>query len=246
MRYNLSRLFFLLFSITLAQQPSGDDIIDKMVEIMSPENSQGIMEQIVTSSNGQSRTYLLEMYSGNKSEKALMRYLKPTSVKGQTFLMLNNGDDIWTYFPRTRRVRKLTSNAKLQGSDFTFDDMSSDETWKEDYSVENLGLEILNNVECWKLEGSETEKNTSDSPKVLLYVRASDFYPIQIDYADPKDRIEKSLYLEDIQTIDGYPTAMRIRMKNHLENSETIMATKEMSYSWEPPEGFFSERNLKK
>ena len=42
--------------------------------------------------------------------------------------MLNDGDDIWTYFPRTRRVRKLASHAKKQkvpGSDFSFGDFSS-------------------------------------------------------------------------------------------------------------------------
>ncbi len=236
----------LLFSAGMAQIPSGDDIIDRMISIMSPENSKGTMEQVVQSSNGSTRTYLLEMYSGNKNEKALMRYLKPTSVKGQSFLMLDDGDNIWTYFPRTRRVRKLTSNAKLQGSDFTFDDMSSDETWKEDFTVTNTGKTMLNNAECWKLEGKETDRNTSDYPKVVLYVRTSDYYPLQIDYINVKDQVEKSLYLEDIRTVDTFPTAFMVRMKNHIENSETRMITKDISYDWTPPEGFFTERNLKK
>jgi len=72
----------------------------------------------------------------------MMRYIKPTSVKGQTFLMLNDGDDIWTYFPRTRRVRKMASHAKkmkVQGGDFSFDDFSSNETWENDYQTTNEG-----------------------------------------------------------------------------------------------------------
>ncbi len=47
--------------------------------------------------------------------------------------MLNNADNIWTYFPRTKRVRKLASHAKkqkVQGGDFTFEDFSSSNIWK--------------------------------------------------------------------------------------------------------------------
>jgi len=238
-----------LFGITNAQIPSGQTVIDSMTAIMSPENSKGLIRQTNVYENGKSRTFDLEMFSGQKGEKSLMRYLKPTSVKGQTFLMLNSGDDIWTYFPRTRRVRKLASHAKkqkVQGGDFSFEDFSSEDTWNEDYSVENRGNENLNGVSCWLLKAVAKPGADVDYPLVMLWVRRDNYYPVQIDYQDEKGRIEKSLTLDDIQLIDGIPTAKTIVMKNVLSATKTIMETVEISFDWVPPKGFFSERNLKK
>lgn len=230
------------------QIPTGAEIIDKMVSVLTPEASQATLEQIILNSKGDVRTFVLEMYSGGKGEQILMRYLKPTSVRGQTFLILNNGDDIWTYFPRTRRVRKLATHArkqKVQGSDFSFEDFSSEETWKEDYQTTNLGRENLDGSPCWKLEGQATTTNTSDYPKVLLWVLEASNYPVRIDYLDKDGAVEKSMRLNDIRNIDSYPTAMTVEMINHLEGTKTVMKTQSVTNAWIPPKDFFSERSLK-
>ena len=97
-----------------AQVPTGQEILAKMNAIQNPENSRSVITQTIQTSSGQLRTFELESYSAGKGEKTLMRYIKPASVRGQAFLMLNHADDIWTYFPRTGRVRKLASHAKKQ------------------------------------------------------------------------------------------------------------------------------------
>ena len=66
------------------------------------------------------------------------------------------------------------------------------------------------------------------------------------DYYDEKDYNNKSLSLTDIQNIEGIPTAMKMEMVDHKERSSTIMETLEVTYTWNPPKDFFSERNLKK
>ncbi|MBN4081293.1 outer membrane lipoprotein-sorting protein [Caldithrix abyssi] len=240
---------FLLFGIINAQIPSGEAIIDSMTAIMSTENSKGLIRQTNHYEDGRTRSFELEMFSTGKGEKAMMRYLKPSSVKGQTFLMLNDGDDIWTYFPRTRRIRKLASHAKkqkVQGSDFSFEDFSSEDMWKKDYTSKILGEMDYEGTVCWKLEATVNPGADVDFPTVIMYIRQTDFYPLYMDYLDDKGRKEKSLYLSDIREIDGYPTALKMVMKNHLTGTKTVMETKEISFRWTPPKGFFSERNLKK
>ena len=64
--------------------------------------------------SGKKRTFIFEAWSRDKGEKSLIRYLEPRRAKGQATLMLNNADDIWMYFPRTQRVRKLATHAKKQ------------------------------------------------------------------------------------------------------------------------------------
>ncbi|MEE8478789.1 MAG: outer membrane lipoprotein-sorting protein, partial [Candidatus Neomarinimicrobiota bacterium] len=83
-------------------------------------------------------------------------------------------------------------------------------------------------------------------PKMKLLVRKSDFFPLEIDYLNDDDRIEKTLFLDDIKEIEGVPTAMKMTMNNHLKGTETTMLTLSITYNWEPPDNFFSERTLKK
>lgn len=239
---------FLQMAIT-AQIPEGQVLIDSMVDQMSPENSRSLMLQTNHYADGRKRTFEFEMFSGNKGEKSLLRYIKPVSVKGQSFLMLNDGDDIWTYFPRTRRVRKLASHAKkqkVQGSDFSFEDFASRDIWEADYNTTNLGSVSYEGADCWKLESLRKEDSEEDFSRIILFIRTDTFYPLRIDYYDNDNKNEKSMTLNEIEKIDGYYSAKTIIMENHFSGSKTVMETKTISYSWKPSPDFFSERNLKK
>jgi len=250
MRNILSIIMFC--SVTIFAQeamPTGAELVKKMSDIMTQENSTAIMTQTITTSSGKQRTFEFEMFTANEGEKTMMRYLKPSAARGQAFLMLDNADDIWTYFPRTKRVRKLSSsskNQKVQGSDFSFEDMGSGDSWKEEYISTNLGSEKYNGTDCWKLESIGIPEQNPSYPKMEVLMRKSDFYPIKIDYFDDNDYIEKTLLMEDVKEIEGVPTAMRMTMKNHSEGTETIMETVSITYEWEPPDNFFTERELKK
>lgn len=250
MKYLIAIILFIS-GIVIAQQaiPTGEQLVEKMSAIMTQENSTAIMTQTIATSSGQQRTFEFEMFTANEGEKTLMRYLKPSAARGQTFLMLNNADDIWTYFPRTKRVRKLSSsskNQKVQGSDFSFEDMGSGDSWKEEYISTNLGAEKYNGTDCWKLESIGIPEQNPSYPKMVVFIRKSDFYPIKIDYFEDDDYVEKTLFMDNIKNIEGVPTAMKMTMKNRSEGTETIMETISITYEWEPPDNFFTERELKK
>lgn len=244
-------IILIMTTVISAQQviPTGQELVEKMTDIMAQENSKAIMTQTITTSSGKQRTFEFEMFTANKGEKTLMRYLKPSAARGQAFLMLNNADDIWTYFPRTKRVRKLSSsskNQKVQGSDFSFEDLGSGDSWNKEYISNNLGTEKYDGTDCWKLESIGIPGQNPSYPKMEVLLRKLDFYPIKIDYFDDNDFVEKTLLMGDIKEIEGIPTAIKMIMKNHLKGTETTMETLSITYNWEPPDNFFSERTLKK
>ncbi|MFQ6674044.1 MAG: outer membrane lipoprotein-sorting protein [Fidelibacterota bacterium] len=230
-------------------EPSGEEVVRRVNDLMTPMTSKGIMTQTIQTTSGKRRVFQFEMFSANRGEKTLMRYIKPASVKNQAFLMLNNADDIWAYFPRTNRVRKLASHAKKQkvlGSDFTYEDIGSGEVWVDQFIATNLGEESLLGERCWKLRLDGKPEERPSYQKMIMWVRQSDDYPLQIDYYDGKSDLIKSLFLEDIRIVEGIPTAMRMVMKNRKDDTETVMETLSVTYGWEPPRDFFSERNLKR
>jgi len=98
----------------------------------------------------------------------------------------------------------------------------------------------------WKIQMIGIADQEPPYPKIIMWVRQSDYYPVVLDYYDEKDFNSKTLLLSDIQIIESYPTAMTMVMTDNKERSSTTMRTLEITYAWEPPKGFFSERNLKK
>ena len=163
--------------------------------------------------------------------------------------MLNNADDIWSYFPRTKRVRKLASHAKkqkMQGSDFTYEDMGGGDVFQTKFKSTLLAEETRDGELVWKVELLGITEQDPPYPKIILWARQSDYFPVALDYYDEKGFNSKSLLLSDIQMIEDYPTAMIMVMTDNKERSSTTMRNLEITYAWEPPQGFFSERNLKK
>ncbi|NQV41885.1 MAG: outer membrane lipoprotein-sorting protein [Candidatus Marinimicrobia bacterium] len=243
-------LFVLLsFSWLVAQAPTGTEIINRVTEIMSPENSYSTGTQTIITSSGKERVFEFESWAAEKGKSTLTRYTKPAAIRGQAFLMLNNADDIWSYFPRTKRVRKLASHAKkqkMQGSDFTYEDMGGGDVFQTKFKSTLLAEETRDGELVWKVELLGITEQDPPYPKIILWARQSDYFPIALDYYDDNGFNSKSLLLSDIQMIEDYPTAMAMVMTDNNERSSTTMRTLEVTYAWEPPEGFFSERNLKK
>lgn len=241
-------LLAVMVSFLIADE-RGTEIITEITRIMSPQNSKGIATQTIETSSGQMRTFKLEMYSANKGEKSLMRYIEPSVVRGQTFLMLNNADDIWTYFPRTKRVRKLASHAKkqsAQGSDFSYEDMGSGDSWLEDFSADYAGEEDYEGEACWRVELRREEGADISYSRMVVFARQEDYYPVYMEYYDDEGKHIKTAIMEDIQMIEEFPTAMKMTMTNHEKRSTTVMETLEMTYNWDPPDDFFTERSIKK
>lgn len=245
----IALLSLLTFSLMSAQPPTGKVIIDRVTEIMSPENSYSTGSQTIITSSGKERVFEFESWAAEKGKSTLTRYTKPAAIRGQAFLMLNNADDIWSYFPRTKRVRKLASHAKkqkMQGSDFTYEDMGGGDIFQKKFKSTLLSEETRDGELVWKVELLGIAEEDPPYPKIILWARQVDYFPVALDYYNEDGFNSKSLILSDIQMIEEYPTAMTMVMTDHKELSSTTMRTLEVTYAWEPPEGFFSERNLKK
>ena len=245
----LKRIILTLIMITgflFATELSVDEIIKKIDKAERVESSYSIGKQIITTSSGKKRTLEMESYSKDKNDKQLMIYTAPIRVKGDKILMLNDGDDIWFYTPKTDRVRHLASHAKkkkVQGSDFSYEDMSGGDIEK-DYNYKLLGTEKIGDRKCYKLELIPKPSGPHYS-KLILWADAEKFITLQIDYYED-DELLKRLTMSDIQRIDGRWTAMKMVMKNLQEGGETIMEMSEIKFNIEIDDKIFTTNNLKK
>jgi hypothetical protein len=235
----------------LAQDLTGDEIVRRVNDVMAPASTWAKAKMTITTTSGDKRTFVYESWSMKRGEKNLVRYLEPSRVKGQAVLMLNHADDIWMFFPRTQRVRKLATHAKrqkMQGSDFSYEDMGSGDAFIEDFTTTRLEDEKAEGSECFKLELVRKPESDVSYSRLLLWAVKESFVPVAIDYYDDKDpdRRIKRLVAGDIRVIDDIPTAMKMMMFNQEDNSQTEMELLEVKYYLDLDDRMFTERALKK
>jgi outer membrane lipoprotein-sorting protein len=245
-------LFILFtFSLSFGQELSGKDIIDKVNDLMNVSTSYAKSKMTITTTSGQQRTFTSESWSKDRGEKNLVRYIEPARIKGQAFLMLNNANDIWVYNPRTQRVRKLATHAKKQkveGSDFSYEDMGGGDAFIEDYTPVRLKDERKEGYDCYTVELTRKADSEASYTKLLLWVIKDNNVPVVIDYYDENapDRVLKTLVQSDFKIIDDIPTAMKVVMTDRNEDSQTIMEILDMKFNIELDDSMFTERELKK
>ena len=188
----------------------------------------------------------MKAYSKNKGEKQLMIYTKPKRVDGDKILMLDEGDDIWFYTPKTDRVRHLASHArrqKVQGSDFAYEDMAGGSI-EEDYTATLLGEEAIADTLCYKLELVPTESGPHYS-RLILWADRELYLTRRIDYYEEGELL-KRLTTSDVRQIDAHWYAMRLVMENLKEGGDTILETLEIRFDVDLPDQLFTTSALKR
>jgi outer membrane lipoprotein-sorting protein len=263
MKHIVNRILYavslpILIAATLAPGPllaqedmTANQILETLTETMNPAQSHGIMTMTIVTSSGQERTFKYETFSKDKGEKSLMKYLEPQRVKGQTILMLNDANDIWTYFPRTKRVRKLATHAKKQkveGSDFSYEDMGASNAFIEEYDAVRLKDENKEGRPCYKIELTRKPKSNASYSRATLWVEKEKFVPLVVDYyhEDDPQLKEKQLVCKDIQLVDGIYTPMQCTMYNKLDNTYTSMNIVEITYQVDLRDDVFTEMGMQK
>lgn len=210
------------------------------------ESSHGAMRQTITTSGGDERALEMEAWSRDRNDKQLMVYTAPRRVAGDKVLMLNDGDDIWFYTPRTDRVRHLASHArrqKVQGSDFAYEDMAGGSI-EEDYTYQLLGEEEVDGTPCYKLELVPTESGPHYS-KLILWADRERYLTRRIDYYE-KGRLLKRMTAADVRDIEGQWWAMRLVMENLQEGGHTVMETLDIEFGVDLPDRLFTTSGLKR
>ena len=242
---------FIFITSAYSQELTGDDIVKKVNDLINVETAYMKAKMAITTTSGAKRTFTYESWAKDRGAKTLMRYIAPPRVKGQAILMLNNANDIWMYFPRTGRVRKLATHAKKQkmmDSDFSYEDMGSGDTFIDDFTAKRLKDDKYEGEKCYKVELTKKPDSDISYSRLIMWVRKKDFVPVLIEYYDENNPeiLIKRLYQKDIRIIDGIPTAFKIIMKSEIENSSTEIELIDVKYDIQISDDMFTERSLKK
>jgi outer membrane lipoprotein-sorting protein len=244
----VSVLSFLLFGGVCFGQ-SAPDVLDIVRAVDANErlaSSRSVGQQVITTSSGRERTLEMEMFTKDMNDKQLTVYTGPARVQGDKILMLDEGDDIWFYTPKTDRVRHLASHARrqrVQGSDFSYEDFSTGD-WEDDFSHTLVDEEEFADRACWRLASIPTESGPSYA-RLESWVDKERFVTLRVDYYE-EDGLLKRLVLEDIRELSGHWVPFRMTMTNLRDGGRTRILIQEMEVDVDVPDRLFTTNNLKR
>lgn len=158
-------------------------------------------------------------------DKSLVIFDRPPDVKGTALLSFTHKtgpDDQWLYLPALKRVKRIASNNKsgpFMGSEFAYEDISSQEV--EKYTYKYLRDEDLNGVKCFVFERYPVDKN-SGYTRQIVWMDQTEYRIQKIDYHDRKNALLKTLTFSKYQKyLDRHWRAADMYMENHQTGKTT-------------------------
>jgi len=171
------------------------------------------------------RTSTLEITGDG--DKSLSIFDSPADVKGTAFLSHTHAlkaDDQWLFLPALQRVKRISSANKsgpYMGSEFAYEDISSQEIGK--YTYKWLHDESYQDRDCFVMERYPLDKNSGYTRQVA-WVDKAIYQPMKVDYYDRKDALLKTQTFNDYQLyLDKYWRPDSMDMINHQTGKSTLL-----------------------
>lgn len=167
-------------------------------------------------------------------DKSLSIFNTPADVRGTAFLSHSHAkeaDDQWLFLPALKRVKRISSSNKsgpYMGSEFAYEDISSQEVGK--YTYKWLRDETLNGVECFVMERYPLDKNSGYTRQVV-WMDKTTYQPLKVDYYDRKDTLLKTQTFNDYQLyLDKFWRPDSMEMVNHQSGKSTLLLMKNYGF----------------
>ena len=186
-------------------------------------------------------------------DKSLTIFDKPRDVRGTAFLTFSHvtgADDQWLYLPALKRVKRISSRNKsgpFMGSEFAYEDMSSQEVGKYTYKyLKDEPCGPQQNLTCFVMERYPVDE-FSGYTKQIVWLDQNEYRAWKIDFYDRKDALLKTLVLSDYQQyLDQYWRPHTMTMSNHQTGKKSILTWSNYQFKTGLKDSDFNKANLKR
>jgi len=208
------------------------------------------LKMTLKNKNGQTSERLLTTKTLELTEdgdKSLIVFNSPKDVKGTSTLTFTHkigSDDQWLYLPSIKRVKRISSNNKsgpFVGSEFAYEDLSSQEVEKYAYKF----LEGKGNI--LTVEQDPVDPKSGYTRRIVSYNKDKGYRIEKVEFYDRKNSLLKTL------TYSGYKLyknkfwrAASFNMINHQSNKETLLQFSDYNFEVNLAEDDFTQVALKR
>jgi len=208
------------------------------------------LKMTLKNKNGQTSERYLENKTLELTEdgdKSLIVFNSPKDVKGTatlTFTHKIGSDDQWLFLPSIARVKRISSNNKsgpFVGSEFAYEDLSSQEVEKYAYKFLKEEGPLL-----W-VEQDPVDPKSGYTRRIATYNKDKGYRLEQIEFYDRKNALLKTLTYSNYKLYkDKFWRAGQLKMVNHQSNKETVLEFSDYNFDQGLTDEDFSQVALKR
>jgi outer membrane lipoprotein-sorting protein len=211
------------------------------------------MTMILRNNRGEESIRTLRVKSlevADDGDKSLTIFDEPKDVSGTALLTFSHkteSDDQWLYLPALKRVKRIASKNKsgpFMGSEFAFEDLSSQEI--EKYTYEYLKDEACGDLTCFVIKRIPTDENSGYTSQIA-WIDQTEYRIMKVDFYDRKEALLKTLVSDGYtQYIDAFWRPEKMAMQNHQTGKSTDLIWKNYQFKTGLDDGDFSQNSLKR
>ncbi len=249
-----SALFFSTMLSATAQADSkkaGLEIAlknDKVNQGFKSESSKLEMKLINAYGDITTRSMLSQVLEGSdEGDLSLTTFEWPADVKGTKMLthsMKSTDDKQWLYLPALKRVKRISSKNKsgsFMGSEFSYEDLGSQEVEKFDFDL--LGETQFEGRKVWHMVRIPKDKRSGYS-KQVVWVDQEYHNPLKIEYFDRKGVLLKVGLFKDYKKFGKHWRVGLIDMTNVQTKKRSLITWTQRSLGAEVDEELFESETM--
>jgi outer membrane lipoprotein-sorting protein len=207
------------------------------------------MEMVLTNASGDSITRKMDSKVKERKggDRSLIEFKWPADVKGTRMLTWTHAketDDQWLYLPALKRVKRISSRSRtgsFMGSEFSYEDLGSQEVNKFTYSF--LAEETLNGRDVYKIERFPTDPK-SGYTKQVVWLDKGYRSALKTDYYDRKSKLLKTMEMKGFTQYGKYWRPGSIEVINHQTKKRSTLAWKNRKLNQKYDDGDFDSEAL--
>lgn len=211
------------------------------------------LQMILRNPQGEESTRTLSIKTlevENDGDKSLTVFDNPRDIKGTAFLSYTHAlepDDQWLYLPALKRIKRISSANKsgpFVGSEFAYEDLTSQEV--EKYKYKWLRDDTFNDRAVFVIEQYPRYEHSGYTRQVV-WLDKKMYQPLKVEFYDRKNALLKTLVIDSYQLyLDRYWRPDNMLMINHQSGRETELVWSNYRFQTGLSDRDFDKNSLKR
>jgi hypothetical protein len=225
---------------------------DKANQGFVGERAKLTLELINAHGDVTSRKMVLEIAEGtDDGDRSRSTFEWPADVKGTRLLTWTHkkgDDDRWLYLPAVKRIKRIASSSKsgsFMGSEFSYEDLSSQEVEKYTYKLlDEVKVDVKDGArDTWRVERRPVDKD-SGYTRQIVWMDKEFMNPVKIEYHDRKNELLKVAYFEGYKKVGAFWRFGSIRVENVQTKKRSKMTWEDRQLGLKLPAEMFDSARL--
>ena len=175
----------------------------------------------------------------------LVAFSRPSEYRGVVFLVEKHpggNDDRWLYLPDQdlkRRIAPGDKRTSFVGSHVFYEDVSGRHLELDRHEL------VRTTEEHYVVRSVPKEGSEAEVASYTTWIDRETYLPMTTEYKDEDGEVYRRMESSEVQTVDGHPTPMRMRVEDEDMGGYTEVQFRGQAYDIGVPADVFSDRSLR-